>query len=46
MHGLLLIWQLWLGPFSGMPYGDPYLAGTALALIITAVGRLLRAVFG
>ena len=44
MHGPLFTlsfwkgWVLWKSLFSGIPYGDPYLATAAAVMLFVAVG--------
>ena len=35
-------WALWAKLFSAMPYGDPWIAAVALAIVLVVVDRVLR----
>ena len=35
-------WTLWAKLFSAMPYGDPWIAAVALAIVLVVVDRVLR----
>ncbi len=39
-HVVHTLWRLWSGVFEPLPYGDPYLAVGALAVIITVSAKL------
>lgn len=34
------LWRLWSGVFEPLPYGDPYLAFVAMAVLIAASAKL------
>ena len=46
IHGLLWFietgWDLWAGLFKAIPYGDPYVAAIAMALLFVVVDRIVR----
>ncbi len=34
------LWRLWSGVFEPLPYGDPYLAVVAMAVVVTVSAKL------
>ena len=34
------LWRLWSGVFEPLPYGDPYLAVFAMAVVVTVSAKL------
>jgi len=44
MLSLSFFWKLWTNLFSGIPFGDPYVASLAFVLMLGILGKVLKSV--
>jgi len=39
-----MLWGMWLQIFSGIPYGDPWIASFAAVFMLIAAGRVVKSI--
>ncbi|MDH5771905.1 MAG: hypothetical protein OEY84_02100 [Rhodospirillaceae bacterium] len=39
-----MLWDMWLGIFSGIPYGDPWIASFAAVFMLIAAGKVVKSI--
>jgi len=44
MLSLSFFWKLWASLFSGIPFGDPYVASIAFFLMLGILGKALKSI--
>jgi len=39
-----MLWGMWLRAFSGIPYGDPWIASFAAVFVLIATGKIIKSI--